>query len=325
MLGAQGADPHSVSARETHASWGGEALLNQLKLYAHLLRSAIEPTLFLVNPSREDTEVHSTSLFDDHAIRAPRHGGRNSILHQSLSGSSSNAYPDEIGAGVDNLTFSVLSSFSKITRSYASLFRLRTRHTSDISSSDRARTVAQTAAQSVLSHPLAKPILKNIPEPLAQFANVPGELTSTTDQSLRKIQETAGVGGFDSARIYLAKWARVVAEEGERARRRERNGQHFDGRGRREEEDTSVGAFEILAVSPRSRCFEPVADSLRSSQSTYNISRPRTTRASSSPIVLTEWKSWFDDDGKLLLDEAEAKKRIFQRVSSSFSSACKRD
>ena len=62
--------------------------------------------------------------------------------------------------------------------------------------------------------------------------------------------------GFDSARIYLAKWARVVAEEGERARRRERNGQHFDGRGRREEEDTSVGAFEILAVRECHSSFE---------------------------------------------------------------------
>ena len=163
---------------------------------------------------------------------------------------------------MDNLTFSVLSSFSKITRSYAPPFLLGApRHTSDISSSNRARTVAQNAAQSVLSHPLAKPILKNIPEPLAQFANVPGELTSTTDQSLRKIQETAGVTGFDSARIYLAKWARVVAEEGERARRRERNGQNFDGRGRRDQEDSTVGAFEILAVGLNLSPFEVAAHS----------------------------------------------------------------
>lgn len=49
-----------------------------------------------------------------------------------------------------------------------------------------ARSAAQTAAQSVLSHPLAKPVLKNIPEPIAHFANAPGELT--------RLQESAGVG-----------------------------------------------------------------------------------------------------------------------------------
>lgn len=150
-----------------------------------------------------------------------------------------------------------------------------------------AREVAQSAAQSVLSHPLAKPILKNIPPPIAQYANAPGELT--------RLQEKAGVAGFDSARIYLAKWARVVAEEGERARRLERVAS-LGGEGR--EEDMDVGAFEILS-------------------SRYGIIRPKTTRAAGTPIVATEWAAWFDDKGRCLLDEAEAKKRIFQRVRLS--------
>lgn len=51
----------------------------------------------------------------------------------------------------------------------------------------RARSAAQKTAQSVLSHPLAKPILRNIPDPIVQFANAPpAELT--------RLQETAGVG-----------------------------------------------------------------------------------------------------------------------------------
>lgn len=50
-----------------------------------------------------------------------------------------------------------------------------------------ARSAAQKTAQSVLSHPLAKPILRNIPDPIVQFANAPpAELT--------RLQETAGVG-----------------------------------------------------------------------------------------------------------------------------------
>ncbi|KAK4047305.1 GTPase activating protein [Microbotryomycetes sp. JL201] len=268
-------------------SWGGEALLSQLRLYSHLVRSQLEPSLFLVNPSRTDLEVHSTALFEDEAVptealkgvrlrvgdiddispeeRARREAKRQSILHRSLPPSSSD-FPDQVGPSMDNFTFNVLNSFSKITRG--------------------ARSAAQAAAQSVLSHPLAKPILKNVPEPIAHFANAPGELT--------RLQETAGVGAYDGARVYLAKWARVVAEEGERARRAEVVVNGPSGRA----EDSEVGAFEVLS-------------------STYHITKPKSTRAYNTPIVDTEWAAWFDDSGKLMLDEAEAKKRIFQRGLAS--------
>ena len=72
--------------------------------------------------------------------------------------------------------------------------------------------------------------------------------------------------------------------------RREKVGASKDG-----EEASALGAFEVLA-------------------STYSISRPRTTRAVGQPIVKTEWDAWFAAaDGKLLLSESEARKRIFQR------------
>lgn len=58
-----------------------------------------------------------------------------------------------------------------------------------------------------------------------------------------------------------------------------------------------------------------IAVDLCDSQSTYKITRPKSTRASATPIVDTEWAAWFDDHGKLMLTENEAKKRIFQRVS----------
>ncbi|KAL8277274.1 hypothetical protein RQP46_010343 [Phenoliferia psychrophenolica] len=259
-------------------SWGGEAILSQLRQYAHIVRSKLEPQLFLVNPSREDLDVHSTALFEDEAVpneamfglglaggnmppgaREKREGKRTSILHQSLEAGD---YPDVVSPSMDNFTFNVLNSFSRITRG--------------------ARSAAQNAAQSVLSHPLAKPILKNIPEPLTQPRHANGELT--------RHQENAGVGQYDAARVYLAKWAQVVAEEGERARRAE---YVFSGPGGRQE-DSEVGAFEVLS-------------------STYRITRPKSTRASATPIVVTEWAAWFDDDGTLMLSEAEAKKRIFQR------------
>lgn len=123
-------------------SWGGEALLSQLRQYAHVVRSQLEPSLFLVNPSRADLDVHSTALFDDEAVpteamlgmglrndghdgvdggesRFKRESRRHSILHKSLDGRhvpSSDDYPDEVGPAMDNFTFNVLNSFSKITR-----------------------------------------------------------------------------------------------------------------------------------------------------------------------------------------------------------------
>lgn len=133
-LGALGADRRGGGNGEgikVPPSWGGEALLGQLRQYAQIVRSQIEPSLFLVNPSRTDLEVHSTALFDDEAVpteamqgmrlrngeaeRREREGNgkRNSILHQSLDAQE---YPDEVGPGMDNFTFNVLNSFSRITR-----------------------------------------------------------------------------------------------------------------------------------------------------------------------------------------------------------------
>ena len=49
-------------------SWGGEDLLSRLRSYASLLRSNLQPTLYLVDPSKADIEAHSTQLFSDDAV-----------------------------------------------------------------------------------------------------------------------------------------------------------------------------------------------------------------------------------------------------------------
>jgi hypothetical protein len=85
----------------------------------------------------------------------------------------------------------LLQSFSNITRA--------TRH----------------AAQNILSHPLAQPILPHLPDPVKSLVSADGNL------EWGSWVEKGGVGEFESARVYLARWARIVAEEGERARRKE--------------------------------------------------------------------------------------------------------
>lgn len=265
------------------SSWGGEDLITVLKKYSNVVRSSLQPSFYLINPSQADLEAHSVPLFEDElpsaaAIQQYRQrqsqggpsssdAGRTSILHQSLSPHASTSNSDATPS-MDSLTFSVLSNFSRLT--------------------NRAKSTAVSIAHPILSHPLSKPILKHLPPPIASLANA-------NSPEYSKWAEKAGVAGYDAARVYLARWAQVVAEEGEKARRSE---MRFSGGGLDTSGDSGDevgGAFEVLAT-------------------TYRIPRPRTSRVQGvQPIIESEWKAWFDNDGKLMLSSEEAKKRIFQR------------
>jgi hypothetical protein len=91
---------------------------------------------------------------------------------------------------------------------------------------------------------------------------------------------------FDSARIYLARWAMSIAEQSER----ERNQRIWTARDVLEMENSSVGDFEILELET----------------STMAIQDRRKT------VTLHEWKSWFNpQDGRLQVTVDEVKERIF--------------
>ncbi|KKA25411.1 GTPase activating protein (Gyp7) [Rasamsonia emersonii CBS 393.64] len=91
---------------------------------------------------------------------------------------------------------------------------------------------------------------------------------------------------FDSARIYLARWAMSIAEQSER----ERNQRIWTARDVMEMENSSVGDFEILELET----------------GTMSIQDRRKT------VTLQEWKSWFDpQDGRLQVTVDEVKERIF--------------
>lgn len=91
---------------------------------------------------------------------------------------------------------------------------------------------------------------------------------------------------FDSARIYLARWAMTIAEQSER----ERNQRIWAGRDALEMEDSSVGEFEILELET----------------GTMAIHERRKT------VTLDEWKGFFDEpSGRLQVTVDEVKERIF--------------
>ncbi|KAF8212330.1 rab-GTPase-TBC domain-containing protein [Mycena galopus ATCC 62051] len=278
--------PAAPSPRPTN-SWGGEHLLARLRSYCHLLRSTLQPSLFLVDPSRADIETHSTQLFADDAVddilaqssyanshspvpthRRPRplsspptplgpnpYSQRSSVLHRSLASTSN-------GASSSQARTALLQSFSNITRA--------TRH----------------AAQNILSHPLAKPIIPHLPDPVKSLVNANGEWEwgSWVDKS--------GVGEFESARVYLARWARIVAEEGERARRRE--AQALPSSSTAAEETSSLGIFELL-------------------HSTSNLPTPRTSRDPEHPIDEKTWGGWFGEDGRPTVRFEHMQREVFRR------------
>lgn len=91
---------------------------------------------------------------------------------------------------------------------------------------------------------------------------------------------------FDSARLYLARWAMSIAEQSER----ERNQRIWSAQDVLEMENSSVGDFEILELET----------------GTMSIHERRKT------VTLKEWEDFFDStSGRLQVTTDEVKERIF--------------
>lgn len=89
---------------------------------------------------------------------------------------------------------------------------------------------------------------------------------------------------FDSARLYLARWAMGIAEQSEK----EKNQRIWTAQDVLEMEDSDVGEFEILEAGNMS------------------LSDRR------SPVTLVEWNDFFNDvDGRLKITPDEVKERTF--------------
>jgi TBC1 domain family member 15 len=139
-----------------------------------------------------------------------------------------------------------------------------------------------------LSHPLAKPIIPHLPDPVKSLVNADGEW------EWGSWVEKGGVGEFESARVYLARWARIVAEEGERARRREAHALPSLSSSDLAEETSSLGIFELL-------------------HSTANLPTPKSSRDPLHPVDQNNWDKWFESDGRPNVRLEEVKREVFRR------------
>jgi hypothetical protein len=124
-------------------------------------------------------------------------------------------------------------------------------------------TFTRRTAQAVVEN-------KNVPPPVRRLLYNP-EVQTLQDE-------------FDSARLYLARWAMTIAEQSEK----ERNQRIWTAKDVLEMEDTDVGEFEILEAG------------------NLSLSDRR------KPVDLKEWEGFFNNvDGKLQITSDEIRDRIF--------------
>ncbi|KAK4168042.1 GTPase-activating protein GYP7 [Cladorrhinum sp. PSN259] len=128
----------------------------------------------------------------------------------------------------------------------------------------KVTTFTRQAAQNVLDDPRVPPQMRRL----------------LKNPEVQTLQDE-----FDSARIYLARWAMGIAEQSDR----DRNRRIWTAREVMELEDTDVGEFELL-----------------DSTSSLTLEQMR------KPVTLAEWKKFFDPrTGRLSVTVEEVKERVF--------------
>lgn len=224
--------------------WGGDEVLRWLRQYVPIERSGAEPNIYLVEPSKEDSEAFSGKLTSSPLAIGQRDGVRRSRgsagSSSSRAGGSRDASMDPITKFVKEASWNIMERFSKVT------------------------TFTRNAAQNVLEDPRVPPQVRRL----------------LRNPEVQTMQEE-----FDSARIYLARWAMGMAEQSDR----DRHQRIWTADEVMELEDTDVGEFELVDGS-----------------SGLSVEERR------KPVTLKEWNTFFDGrTGRLSVTTDEVKERIF--------------
>ncbi|KAI0600525.1 GTPase-activating protein GYP7 [Biscogniauxia sp. FL1348] len=228
--------------------WGGDEVLRWLKRYVRIERSGAEPNIYLVEPTKEDSEAFGGKLTSSTPSTIGRQDSSQGISVRgaagtSLAGSSRQGYDagmDPVMKFVKETGWNLMEKFSKVT------------------------TFTRRTAQDIIENP-------KIPPQVRKLLRSP-EVQTIQDE-------------FDSARIYLARWAMGIAEQSER----DRSQRIWTARDVMEMEDTDVGEFELL-------------------ETTSSMSLEERRR----PVTRKEWNSFFDPhSGRLAITVDEVKERIF--------------
>ncbi|KAI1342080.1 GTPase-activating protein GYP7 [Xylariaceae sp. FL0016] len=221
--------------------WGGDEVLRWLRRYIKVERSEAEPNIYLVEPTKEDSEAFGGKATSSTPSKIGRQDSSKDNKGASSGGRGrpADASMDPFTKFVKETGWNLMEKFSKVT------------------------TFTRRTAQDIIENP-------NIPPPVRRLMQ---------NREVQTIQDE-----FDSARIYLARWAMGMAEQSER----DRNQRIWTARDVLELEDTDVGEFELLETS--------------------NLSLEERRKI----VTLNEWNTFFDQQtGRLSMTIDEVKERIF--------------
>ncbi|OTA91768.1 hypothetical protein M434DRAFT_22230 [Hypoxylon sp. CO27-5] len=226
--------------------WGGDEVLRWLKRYVRIERSEAEPNIYLVEPSKEDSEAFGGKLTTSTPSSIGRRDSSQGLSSRRAAGASAASSSGQNDAGMDPVMkfvketgWNLLEKFSKVT------------------------TFTRRTAQNIIDDPRVPPQVRRL----------------MRNPEVQTLQDE-----FDSARIYLARWAMGIAEQSER----DRSQRIWTARDVMELEDTDVGEFELLETS------------------TLSLEERRKT------VTLKEWNTFFDPQtGRLAITIDEVKERIF--------------
>ncbi|PLB49396.1 putative GTPase activating protein [Aspergillus steynii IBT 23096] len=227
-------------AEDGSVFWGGDEVLRWLRRYAEVQRSAVDHSVYLINPSDEDQMSFGRPLASD-GLEA----------HRSQNPAESSAQPGgsrQQDAGMDPFTKALKETRWKVLESLSKITTFTRRTANEIADSPR------------------------IPPQMRRLMKTP-EIQTLQDE-------------FDSARLYLARWAMSISEQSEK----EKNQRIWTARDVLEMENSEVGDFEILELET----------------GTMSIHERRKV------LTLQEWEGFFDSNtGRLQITVEEVKERIF--------------
>ncbi|KAH7152064.1 rab-GTPase-TBC domain-containing protein [Dactylonectria estremocensis] len=218
--------------------WGGDEILRWLRRYIKIERSGAEPNIYLIEPSKEDSEAFGSKLTSSRS----QIGRQDSSTGVRAQGGPSHpdAQMDPFVKMIKETGWNIMEKFSKVT------------------------TFTRRAAQDFVENP-------NLPPQMKRLLRNP-EVQTLQDE-------------FDSARIYLARWAMGIQEQSDRDRRQK----IWSANDVMELEDTDVGEFELLEGT-----------------SSLSLEERRKT------VTMKEWETFFDPQtGRLSVTVDEVKERIF--------------
>ncbi|KAI1765926.1 GTPase-activating protein GYP7 [Hypoxylon sp. FL1150] len=227
--------------------WGGDEVLRWLKRYVKVERSGAEPNIYLVEPTVEDSEAFSGKLTSSTATSIGRRDSSQGISAKRRSAGASAAGPSgENDGGMDPVMKFVKETGWNLLEKFS-----------------KVTTFTRRTAQDIIDNPRVPPQVKRL----------------MRNPEVQTLQDE-----FDSARIYLARWAMGIAEQSER----DRNQRIWTARDVMELEDTDVGEFELLETS------------------SLSLEERRKV------VTLKEWNSYFDPrTGRLAVTIDEVKERVF--------------